>query len=81
MPMSNEQLEAYGIDAVEKLVEKIGPGAQVIVMVADMNSPNNPYYVARRGFPLGLLWLLRACSRIVENYILPTPTVLTEKNP
>jgi hypothetical protein len=73
--MNKEQLEAVASDAVSKLSEKIGSGAQIIVMVMDVLNPEAPYMIERHGSPLGLIWLLRVGSRIVEDKILPKPTI------
>lgn len=76
--MNKEQLEAVTSDAVSKLAARVGPGANVIVMVLDASNPEAPYMIERHGSPLGLIWLLRVGSRIIEEKILPKPTISRE---
>lgn len=72
---SGEQLEAWAAEAANGLAEKIGPGAQVIVMVADLGTAASPYMIERRGVPIGLVWLLQVGRRLLEELLLPRPTI------
>ena len=71
---SKEQIEAYAAEAADKLYEKVGGNAQVIIMVADLDG-EGPYMIERRGHALGLTWLLNVGRRILENMLLPNPTI------
>jgi len=70
-----EQIEAWTQEATARLAEKIGPGAQVIVMATDLNGPASPYMIERTGHALGLTWLLQVGRRILEDRLLPKPTI------